>query len=123
MNMVPFSIELFGGFGKCEGLLRHEGEKLVFEFENREALLGLIKSGVQKASVPLKDLVSVTISKGWLGNSWLGVTIVLQAARMEALQDVPGMKQGRVELSVARKDRHAAEKFVEGLHEDGDSGE
>jgi hypothetical protein len=67
--------------------------------------------------IPLRDLVSVTLTKGWLGTTWLGVKIVLQAAQLEALQGMPGASQGRIELSVARKDRDAAERFVAGLHE------
>ena len=54
----------------------------------------------------------------WNDDGWTIQTIVLQAARMETLQDVPGMSQGRVELSVARKDRDAAEQFVAGLHQE-----
>jgi hypothetical protein len=120
MNTVPFSVDFFAGLAKCEGLLRDEGEFVVLEFVNKDAVAGILEGGVQKVRIPLKELVSVTLTKGWLGNTWLGVTIVLQAARMEALKDIPGMKQGRVELSVARKDRLAAERFVEGLHQEGE---
>ncbi len=118
MNTVPFKVDLYAGFGQCNGLLRDEGEYLVLEFQNQDNIAGIIKSGVKKVRVPLSDLVSVTITKGWLGARWLGVTIVLQAARMETLQDIPGMSQGRVELSVASKDRDAAERFVSGLHQE-----
>ena len=118
MNAVPFTVDLFGGLGQCEGLLRDEGAHLVLEFQNKDAVAGIFKSGVQQVRVPLKELVSVTLTKGWLGTSWLSVTIVLQSGRMETLQDVPGMSQGRVELSVARKDRDAAEQFVAGLHQE-----
>ena len=91
MNTVPFTVGLFGGLGQCEGLLRDEGEHVVLEFQNKDTVAGILKSGVRQVRVPLKDLVSVTLTKGWLGTSWLGVTIVLQSARMETLQDVPGM--------------------------------
>ena len=122
MNAVPFTIDLFGGLGQCEGLLRDEGQHLTLEFQNVDTLAGIFKSGVREVRVPLKDLVSVTLTKGWLGTSWMGVTIVLQAARMETLQEVPGMSQGRVELSVARKDRDTAEQFVANLHRNDEPG-
>lgn len=118
MNTVPFKVDLYAGFGQCSGLLRDEGDHLVLEFQNQDKIAGIIKSGVRQVRVPLSDLVSVTITKGWLGGRWMGVTIVLQAARMETLQDIPGMRQGKVELSVASKDRDAAERFVTGLHQD-----
>src|SRR5262245_60903702 len=113
MNMVPFTIgDLYGGFGECHGLLRDEGEQLCFEFQTKDSLAGLIKSRVREVRVPVKELVSVTLPKGWLGRSWLGVTMVIQATRLKTLKDVPGTTQGRVELSIARKDRDAAEQLV-----------
>jgi hypothetical protein len=119
MIMVPFTIDdLYGGLGECHGLLRDEGETLCFEFQTQDSLAGLIKSRVREVRVPVKELVSVTLTKGWLGTTWLGVTIVIQAAKLESLKDVPRSSQGRVELSIARKDREAAEKFVANLHED-----
>jgi hypothetical protein len=118
MNMVPFTIgDLYGGLGECHGLLRDDGDHLAFEFQTQDSLAGIIRSNVKEVRVPLKELVSVTLTKGWLGTTWLGVTIVIQAARLETLKDVPGMNQGRVELSIARKDRDAAERLVADLHE------
>lgn len=120
MNACPFSLELYGGFGRCEGIIRDEGGCLALEFQNKDAVAGILKSDVRQVKIPLKQLVSVTITKGWLGTSWMGVKIVLQGVSMETLKDVPGMSQGKVELSVARKDRDAAEKLVAGLHEESD---
>jgi hypothetical protein len=117
MNACPFSLDLYGGLGRCEGIIRDEGSHISLEFQNMDAVAGIIKSDVRIVKIPMKELVSVTITKGWLGTSWMGVKIVLQSAKMETLKDVPGMTQGKVELSVARKDRDAAEKFVAGLHE------
>jgi hypothetical protein len=121
MNAVPFTLELYGGLGRCEGILRDEGEYIGLEFQVKDTVAGILKSSVKQVRVPLKDLVSVTLVKGWFGTSWLGVKIVLQAARMEILQDVPGMSQGRVEFSIARKDRGAAEQLVDGLYQDDES--
>jgi hypothetical protein len=118
MNTVPFTVgKLYAGFGECHGLLHDEGDHLCLEFQTKDTVAGIFKSGVKRVRVPLAELASVTLTKGWLGTSWCGVKIVLQAAKMETLKDVPGMSQGRVELSIARKDRHAAEKLVADLYE------
>ncbi len=123
MNAVPFTVEVFGGFGRCEGLLRDDGDAICLEFQMKDTAIGILKSGVRKVRVPLKDLTSVAIVKGWFGTTWLGLKIVLQAARMDSLEDVPGMSQGRVALSVARKDRNAAEQLVAGLYQESESRE
>jgi hypothetical protein len=120
MNAVPFTLEVFGGLGKCDGLLRDEGEAVSLEFQMMDNLAGIIKTGVRTVRIPVKDLMSVTLVKGWLGTSWLGVKIVLQASNMEVLKDVPNMSQGRVELSISRKDRNLAEQFVAGLYQEGE---
>jgi hypothetical protein len=117
MNAVPFTMDVFAGLGKCEGILREEPGHLVIEYQSRDAIAGIVKSDVRSVTVALKDLASVTITKGWLGTSWMGVKIELQGVRMESLKDVPGMCQGKVVLGIARKDRDAAERFVAGLHE------
>ena len=117
MKLVPFRIDsIYAGLGACNGLLRDEGEQLCLEFEIKDSVVGLLKSGVKQVRIPMKDLVSVTLVKGWLGRTWLGVKIVIQAAQMTTLKDVPGTTGGRVELSIARKDREAAEEFVASLH-------
>lgn len=121
MNAVPFTVDnVYAGFGECHGLLRDEGDHLCLEFQVKDAMVGLMKSAVKEVRVPIKDLVSVTLTKGWLGMTWLGVKIGIQAARLETLRDVPGMSQGRVELSIARKDCAAAEAFVANLHHQDD---
>jgi hypothetical protein len=118
MNAVPFTIgSLYAGLGECQGLLRVEGDRLCLEFQVKDTVAGILKSGVRCVRVPLKELATVTLTKGWLGASWLGVKIVIQGTSMETFKDVPGMSQGRVELSIARKDRDAAERFVDDLHE------
>ena len=118
MNACPFTLNIYAGFGTCEGMLRNEGGYLDVEFQNKDAVAGILKSDVQLVRIALKDLVSVTITKGWLGMNWMGVKIVLQAAKMGTLKDVPGMIQGKVEFNIARKDRDAAERLVAGLHEE-----
>lgn len=118
MNTVPFTIdEVFAGFGQCHGIVRDEGDKLCLEYEVQDSIAGIIKSGVKTVRIPLAELASVSLTKGWLGTSWLGVKIVIQASKMEMLQGIPGMMQGRLTLSIARKDREAEEKLVADLHE------
>lgn len=117
IHRVPFTIDVFGGLGTCEGLLLGEPDCLSLQFQVKDAVLGVLAGEVRQVRVPLDKLVSVTLTKGWLGTTWLGVKIVIQAAELEPLADVPGMSQGRVELCIARKDRAAAEEFVDDLYQ------
>ncbi len=117
MRSVPFSIPyLYGGLGECHGVLHDEGDALRFEFQLKDNFGGLIKSKVKQIRLPVKEIVSVQLTKGWLGTTWCGLKIVIQTASLEPLKEIPGMSQGKVELSIARKDVPAAEAFVDGLY-------
>ena len=119
-DALPFTVsELYAGLGECHGLLRDDDDHLTLEFQVQDSLAGVLKSKVRHVQIPLDQVVSLTLTKGWLGTSWLGVKVVIQTSRLETLQDVPGASQGRVELSIARKDIEAAEMFVAHFYDDG----
>ena len=117
MNTVPFSLNVFGGLGACYGLLKHEENHLSLEFQTHDAVVGILKSDVQHVRIPLNDLVSITLTKGWLGTNWLGIKLVIQTTSLDTLKDVPGMSQGRIELSIAKKDVEDAEEFLEDFYD------
>ncbi len=116
MNTVPFSLEIYGGLGECKGLLKDETKHLSLEFQSQDTVAGVLKSDVKYVQIPLADLVSITLTKGWLGMNWMGVKIVIQTSNLETLKDVPGMSQGRIELSVAKKDAEDAEQFIDDFY-------
>jgi hypothetical protein len=117
MNVLPFIIDnLYAGLGECRGLIKDEGQQLTLEVQLQDTVAGILKSGVQKFCVPISDVVSLTLTNGWLGTKW-GVKLVLQTDDVELLSELPGATQGRVQLRVARKDVEAAELFVEDFHE------
>jgi hypothetical protein len=119
MRSVPFSLpSLYAGFGEGHGVLFDEQEALRFEFQVKDKLGGWLKGKVKNVRVPVNQIVSVQLTKGWLGSTWLGVKIIIQASGLEVLRDIPGASQGKLELSVARNDVAAAEAFVDGLYTD-----
>ena len=59
------------------------------------------------------EVASLALTECWFGRA----KIVIQATNMDAFQNVPTASQGRVELSIAKKDHVAAEDFVASLHD------
>lgn len=105
---VPFTIpHLYGGLGEGSGIATAGRDGLSLEFETKDAVLGMMKSGVRDVTLALGDLVSVKLDK-----SWTNTKIVVRARSMKALADVPGSEGGEVTLYVARKDRALAERLV-----------
>jgi hypothetical protein len=117
MRCVSFTIpELYAGFGECRGILYDEQNVLRFEFQVQDKLAGLLKSRVKSVRIPVEQIVSVQLTKGWFGSTWLGVKIVIQSSSLEAFKELPGATQGKVELTIARADVATAEAFVDGLY-------
>src|SRR4051812_15143202 len=115
-HAVPFRVgELYGGFAECQGLMRDDGDHLCLEFQTQDSVFGILKGEITQVRIPLKQLVAVTLKKGWLRNK-----LTIQAAQMVTLKDVPGMNQGRVKLSIARNDYQAAEELVAMIYRQGD---
>ena len=115
MNVVPFSIsDVFGGLGEGRGLLKDEGHHLTLELQLQDAIVGVLKSPVQKIYIPIGDVVSLTLTKGLLG---IGVKLVLQTSNVDLFSDLPGASQGRVQLGIARRDIDDAEQFLADFHD------
>jgi hypothetical protein len=117
MDTVPFTLSnVFAGFGEGEGLLHNEGTHLCVEYQVKDGIVGMLKSEIKQLRIPIDDLVSVTLTKGWFGTRWPGAKLIIQADRMDAFEDMPSASQGRLELSISRKDFEVAEDFVYALH-------
>jgi hypothetical protein len=112
MNSVPFTIGVYGGLAECHGLLRPDGDSLVLEYQVQDNMVGFLRGGAKSVRIPLADLESVALKGKWFGRS-----LVLQSRSMLSLAEVPGAKQGRVELIIARADWPAAERLVAGVYE------
>lgn len=110
MAAIPFLIDdACAGFAHCHGLIRDEGETLVIEFQTQDAIAGVIKTDIQEACIPLKEIAGITLKKSWFG---LSNQLAIQLASMKHATGLPGMQQGRFLLPIARADRDAAESLV-----------
>ena len=111
MNAVPFQIShVFGGFGECHGLLKQDGKFLVLEFQLQDSVLRVLKSGVKNIEIPLADVAKVTLRRRWFG---LSNSVEVQLSRMDLAEQVPGMKHGRLALSIYRRDVPLARELIE----------
>ena len=114
MTTVPFTIpNLLGCLAECHGMLRGEGACLVMEFQVQDNMFGWLRSSPKIVRLPLDQLESIELKSGWFS----ATNLVIQAKSLNAVAPVPGSRQGRIELRIAKKDRKAAEQFVAGAYE------
>jgi hypothetical protein len=117
MDTLPVTLNnVYAGFGEGEGLLHNERTHLRLEYQVKDAIVGVLKSEVRELRIPIENVASVTLAKGWFGTTWFGVKVVIQADQLETFEDVPGASYGRLELKISRQNREAAEDFVYNLH-------
>ena len=115
MNTIPFKIDnVFGGLGECHGLLRHEGKFLVLEFQLQDSVVNLLKSGIKGVEIALADVAYIELRRRWFG---LSNTLIVQLSRMELTEQIPGTKQGRLVLGIARADVPAAKNLIAGVQQ------
>jgi hypothetical protein len=101
---VPVTLgDSWGGLASNAGLLRLEGDTLVLEFETKDGVLEVLKSGAKRYDLPLTEVEACQWHRGWFGGK-----IELSVRSMNALEGIAGAAQGRVTLGVARKDRDRA---------------
>jgi len=110
MTVVPFELEhSYGGLAQTHGLVSSTDAHLSVQFQSRDALMGVIKTGINQIKIPLQEIASIGVRKSWLG---LVNELEIQVSNMQSVAALPGMTQGRLVLSIARRDREAAAALV-----------
>lgn len=114
MTTIPFSLgHVWAGFAEGHGMLRGDGPDLVIEYQIKDSLFGVLRGAPKTLRLPLTQIDSVSLRKGWFG----GRTLVLQAKSLAAVAAIPTAEKGCVEFKIAKCDRAAAEQFVERAYE------
>ena len=112
MRSLPFSIEnLHGGFMKVEGVLRVEGENLVFEFQKKDAVVEAYQSDLKTVTIPVSELDMLEFKKGWFSGK-----LILHASKASSFGDLPGKDLTERVLKVKRKHRNLAANISSNLN-------
>ncbi|MEX0648657.1 MAG: hypothetical protein WEA56_07825 [Balneolaceae bacterium] len=108
---IPFEIpNVNHGLVEVKGLLHFKKEELVLEFDERDAIVGIIKSSLKERSIPFSELESISFKKKFFSN-----VVEISGRSMKSLQDIPGSQQGSCKLKIKRKNRDEAERVVSSI--------
>ncbi len=113
MQWVPFTVALSAG-QECRGMLYDEADH--FRFEYHVVDTNANKSHVKHLRIPVSHVESVNLVKGWQGQQWSGVRLLIEANTAEAFEDFPAIKHNRIELRVSKANVPLAEAFVQELY-------
>ena len=105
---VPFEIaNVYGGLAECHGLIRAVEDGLQLEFQAKDGIFGVLKSGVKNTLFAWQDLTGLECRLGWFR-----VRLILTTRSLSVLEGVPGAENCRLDLNVARKDRAVAKSLA-----------
>jgi hypothetical protein len=105
---LQFSInDAYQGLAVVNGIVQTSETELILEYETKDAVVGVVKSGIKRVRIPDDQLASVALKAGWFSTK-----LLIRTKGMAALAGVPGNEAGQVVLRVARKDRRAAAELV-----------
>lgn len=105
---IPFSIpEINHGFQEASGLMKLTNKGFELEFEVKDAILGVMKSGIKNVVIPYSELESVEYKKGWFSSK-----IILNATSMRVFENVPGTDVATCTIKVKRKHRDEARSLA-----------
>jgi hypothetical protein len=109
MDSLPFHCEAYAGFGAIQGIARLDGQGLLLQYQTRDAVLGVLRSGMKSGLLPLDSLVSARYRSGFL---WLMPHLELRVSDLSMLAEIPSSEGGRLKLRVAWTDRSDARKLA-----------
>lgn len=87
--------------------MRVDENTLTLEFEIKDSLVGLLKSGVKEVRIPIGEINSVILKKGWFKTAF-----IIRAQRLSSLGELPKQDRGQLRLYLSREDRETAEQLV-----------
>lgn len=94
-----------------EGILRVEGENLVFEFQKKDAVVEAYQSELRTETIPLSELDMLEYKKGWFSGK-----LILHGKRASSFGDLPGKELTERVLKVKRKHRNVAASISSNLN-------
>ena len=102
--------ELFHGLAQCSGLLQLTNDELLIEFETKDTVLNLWRSGMREVRVPIADIASVRLERQFWNSR-----VILRSHRLKSFEGIPGHDAGQVKLILDKNSRAAGERLVREL--------
>jgi hypothetical protein len=108
MSSLPFSISMYAGLAKADGLLRLEGNSLVLEFQIQDRALGLLKSELKELRIPIFEIEHLKLANGLFRKPRL----IVQTETMRVSRQIPGSEHGTFELTLENAHKLAARHLI-----------
>ncbi len=105
---LPFKTEdAYSGLASVQGMIRFEPKQLVLEYQVKDNIVGMLKSGTKELRIPFENLNELTYKVNWFISR-----LKLHVNSMRILGEFPVGKDGIITLRINRKQRQTAREIV-----------
>ncbi|MET1254085.1 hypothetical protein [Aliikangiella maris] len=112
--VLPVKLEdSLEGLAESVGLLSQTPHSLKIQFQTKDAILGLIKSGVKVIEIPMKNVLEISIKKSIFSHK-----IIISVDDLNYVSQLPYTGNHEISLSVSRKNIDQAIDFVRSIRLD-----
>lgn len=98
-----FKMDVYQGLAEANGILSVKEQGVFIEFEVKDSLVGVIKSGVKKVMIPFGEIISVEVKS----NVFIS-RMTIRVGRMGLLDGFPNSERGEVKITFKRRDKATA---------------
>ncbi len=96
-------MDVYQGLAEANGILSVKEQGVFIEFEVKDSLVGVIKSGVKKVMIPFGEIISVEVKS----NVFIS-RMTIRVGRMGLLDGFPNSERGEVKITFKRRDKATA---------------
>ncbi len=114
MHNFPFWINAYD-FAEVQGICNFEANKLNFEIQTKDALLGILKTKPKVVSFNLSDIASLELKTDWFGGLFYR-KLKLQLKTMALADKLPGNDINGVTISFKRKYLRNVKSLIDDLN-------
>jgi len=113
-HQVPFRItDINLGFEEAEGWMRLEKNRIVFEYQIKDALGILVKSDLTEMHLSFEDLEYLEI-RDW----WVTLRLILTVKSIRAIRALPNSHSGELKIKIPTRYRRELRRFVKAARHD-----
>lgn len=104
-RQIPFTTDnAYHGFAEIAGILRVEPKELLLEYQVKDSIMGLVKSGTKELTIPYSALGSANYKRTMFISR-----LQLRVNTMRVLGEFPASKDGAIELKIKRRYKEIAQ--------------
>jgi hypothetical protein len=96
------------GLSQTRGFAWYNDKGLLFEYQQMDSILEVLKKDSADAFVPFTDIQEITYEKSWLS----GDSVLIELSSMKNVVDIPFIQETSLVLELDKKQRETGKNFV-----------